>query len=704
MGSGCARRSEIAGLALLLALLPGPVARAAPAAPAPPDTLSSGSDADSTRAVSPAAPDSIRMTRRVGPESAKAGPVGADSAKVGPMSVDLNQQRKRGDVTLSQAFRTRRASLLLPIPLFGPPVGAFLVPDAGSRIRLSDLDLIDPDGATQRTLLSGSDFGIGIPDLAMTVDSPELQGVETLEWNALPDVWDPGPFTRPGMLVSEPAGDPGVLRVMPGERGRTRRARSALYYGNGDAGEKQAGAQFASPSLGKGVAASYMRHESDGLAPLGHSRSARYALALGLPSALGHEIWIQGRIFDWDLEDRSLVLDALGNLMEVRGRSEIDTRDLALHARASGDRWESRWLFQTAGVKRTSVGADVSREEWDLPANRVEWDGLIEPSSGWTALASARLGSRRVDYRDPAGSGPSEHREDARARVGLRRSLGSGGGFQADVAGDWLETEPSLVDGRASLWGASDRAAGRVDLEWAHERPSWVDRLSPSRVWIGTRYFDGRTLRLERAGDPSLQPRGLRGGVARGSVEISRILALEVEGSLRHVTHDFGWTVHRVEDVDTLFVETHASELGNGLVSYGGLALRLRAGPIVLRGAGWARGGPESLSPIAGGPPRVGGDASLDARVVLFSGDLPLEAGLSLHAQGPREGILRAPGTASLDAALRADLGAAGAFLEFLNVFDRRDLPSSILDLSTGAAAPMPGRAFHIGIVWYLFD
>jgi len=644
----------------------------------------------------------VTITRKEPPHAHEPEPARGDTARLGPMSVDFNEQRKHGDVTLGEALRARRAALLLPLPLFGPPVGSLQVQDAGSRIRLSDLDIVDPDGATQRTLLSASDFGIGIPDLAMTIDSPNLQGVENLDWNALPYAWAPDPFTRPGMLASEPSADPGILHVMPGERARAHRMRSALYYGNGDSGEKQAGAEFTSPALARGIAGSYMRQQSDGLVPLGHSKSTRYMLAAGLPTFLGHTLWVQGRIVDWDLEDRSGGTDAFTT--EVRGRSEIDTRDLTLHARAGGDHWDSRWLLQASGDKRTSVEAAGAREGWELPEERVTWNGFAGSSSGWTALAGADLATRRIRYRAAVGEGFDVDRKSARAQGGLRKSLGQDSGIEAVVAGDWQETNASFVDGRASLWGRSSRAAGRIDLEWAHERPSWYDLLAPPRTWIGFRSTDGYAIHLEREGNPGLVPRLLAGAVARGNVELSHALAIEVEGSVRRAQDDFGWTVSRAESPDTLFVTTRAANLGDGIVSYGGLAFRLRSRGVSFRGEGWARGGPEGLNPIAGGPPRVGADASLDGRVLLFKGDLPLEAGIEMHAQGTREGIIRAPGVVSFDAALRADLGSAGAFLEFMNVFDRHDLPSAILDLSTGSTDPMPGRAMHIGLVWYLFD
>jgi hypothetical protein len=118
---------------------------------------------------------------------------------------------------------------------------------------------------------------------------------------------------------------------------------------------------------------------------------------------------------------------------------------------------------------------------------------------------------------------------------------------------------------------------------------------------------------------------------------------------------------------------------------------------------GWARNGPDELGPRSGVVPRAGADLALDLRVTFFEGDLPLELGLRGHALGPSHGTIEAAGSFTADAALRADFGTAGGFLEMMNVFDRT-VPSSVMELSTGEAVPLPGRAFHIGLVWYLFD
>jgi hypothetical protein len=295
-------------------------------------------------------------------------------------------------------------------------------------------------------------------------------------------------------------------------------------------------------------------------------------------------------------------------------------------------------------------------------------------------------------------------REEARAGVGLRRSLGRAGGAEGNLVVDWRGASPTLTEGRLSAWGEVSRASGRIDLEWAHERPSWVDLLSPQRVAIASpRSSDSTFLRISRAGDPSLKPRRLAGALARGSYAVSRALAIEAEGSMRRLDDDFGWELTRIDTGDTLFVDSRAASRGDGWVSHGAISFVAQPGPLRLRGLGWARGGPDHLSPRAGSPPRYGADAAAAVRLALFQGDLPLEVGFELHAQGPRRGTVREPGWAALDGFLRADFGPAGAFFEFDNVLDRR-VPSALYDVVSDRAVPMPGRAFRFGVVWYLFD
>ncbi|HZV91507.1 MAG TPA: hypothetical protein VFF34_05785, partial [Candidatus Nitrosocosmicus sp.] len=244
---------------------------------------------------------------------------------------------------------------------------------------------------------------------------------------------------------------------------------------------------------------------------------------------------------------------------------------------------------------------------------------------------------------------------------------------------------------------------GRVDLERSHERPSWVDLGTPASAIDSLDPTFTQRLLLTRSGDPSLEPRRLTGGLARGALELSPNLAVTLEGSARYVEDDFGWTLTRVATPETLLVDTRAALRGSGWVSYLGAGLRARTGPARWRAFGWARGGPDALGPRSGVVPRMGADVAADIRVTFFEGDLPLELGVRGHALGRSHGTIEAAGSFTADLALRADFGPAGGFLEMMNAFDRV-VPSSVMELSTGEAAPLPGRAFHLGLVWYLFD
>lgn len=662
---------------------------------APPSGTPSGTraPADSSLLVRVQPRDSTRVTRA---------PARDTSRVAAPSVVDFEAQRKTGDVSLERALQGRRSALLLPLPLFGTPTGALEVPDAGSRLRISPLGSV-ADVATDRTLVSAASYGIGLLDLASTLDAPRADGVETLDLSALGGTLRPEPFDRAGALLAEIPAERAITRGLPGEGRRERRAKSALYYSNGDAGILDTGARFVTSSLGRGFGGSYARHDADGISPLHHEVSTRYALALGLPRALKQSLWVEGDIFDWTVEDDAIAINPFTSAVEpVLGRAEINSRTLTLHGRGTGQR-PSRWTIRAGEAKRTRVEPDGRRERWEFPEWSATWNGELGTWRGWTPIASLRGDSRKVEFADSVPQF-APRREEARAGAGLRRSLGPGGGVEADVAIDWRETAPTLLDGRVSTWREGSRASGRIDLEWAHERPSWVDLLTPERVVTAPRLPDGaKWLRLSRAGDPGLQPRRLSGALARGSYVVSRALAFSAEGSVRRLHDDFGWDLSRLDTADTLFLDASAALRGDGWVSHGALSFSFRPGPLRLRGLGWARGGSDRLSPQAGSPPRYGGDGAAFLHVVLFQGDLPVDVGFDLHAQGPQADVVRGPGWAAWNASVRADFGPAGAFFEFNNVFDRR-VPSAVFDAVTDRAVPMPGRAFQFGVVWYLFD
>ncbi len=687
---GVSRRAAALGIALIGTLAFGGIAHANQAS-----SGASGIPADTTLLVRVAPPDTSRIATGAAPDSTQDLPAS---------SVNFEEQRKRGDVSLEQAFRGRRGALLMPLPVFGSANGSLTMPDGGSRIRSSPLGMV-ADVATDATLFSAESYGVGIFDLAVALDNPRADAVETLDLTSIRRGLEPGPFRRAGELIAQPAADRALTRVMPGEGGRQRRTRSALYYGYGEGGVLDTGARLITPNLLRGLGGSYARHEADGVSPLRRGISSRYALAAGLPRLLDHSLWIEGSLFQWDVEDEATQPDPVTFApTTVLARAEISSRDLTLHGRAGGERWESGWTLRSGNAKRTRVEADGARERWEFPGWAFAWNGTLEPADGWTAIASLHAASRRIEYRVDASPLFDPRRDEARVGAGLRRNFGTSGGVELDLAADWRETSSTLPEGRLSVWRQSKRAAGRIDVEWAHERPSWVDLLSPERVIVAARLPDAsKWLRLERRGDPTLDPRRLAGALARGTYEVSSRISIEAEGSVRRIGDDFGWNLSILDTADTIFVETRAAMRGDGWSSYGALGFVLRPGPFRLRGSAWARGGLAGLSPQAGVPPRVGGDAALEFGVTLFRGDLPLGAGIDFHLQGRREGIVNEPGWGTVDLSLRADFGSAGAFAQYDNVFDHR-APSALYDIEAGQPVSLPERSFHFGLVWYLLD
>jgi hypothetical protein len=655
---------------------------------------------DSLRAVA-AVRDSLRLARAA-QDSARTMLARRDSVWADRAGLLFEDQRKRGEISLEHAWRGRRGAILRSLPLAGVPVGSLSVPDAGSPIRT------EPPGsegmaATDRPLVSAMPFGVGIVDLPVALDSPRAEGEEPLDLIEVEAAPPPAPYRRAGELLADPPAERVFEHAMPGQDARYRRARSALYYGNGDEGELDTAARFASSTFGWGIAGSYARHQADGIAPLHHAKGTRYAVASGLPRALGHTLWIEARAMEWNIDDESIGIDPnTSEPFEAIGRAEISRRDVLLHGQTGSSDASSAWTARLEEIKRTRVEPTGARERWIFPGVVAVWDGHLDLDPKWSVLAHAEGSSRRIRYDQNAGPIVDGRREEGRLGLALARA-NPGGGARLDVAYDARETASSFADARASLWTGRGRMHGRVDLERSHERPSWVDLDTPASTIDSLDVTFSRRLILTRSGDPSLQPRRLTGGLARGALELSPNVAVSLEGSARYVEDDFGWTLTRVATAETLLVDTRAAARGSGWVSYLGAGLRARTGPARWRAFGWARNGPDELGPRSGVVPRAGADLALDLRVTFFEGDLPLELGLRGHALGPSHGTIEAAGSFTADAALRADFGTAGGFLEMMNVFDRT-VPSSVMELSTGEAVPLPGRAFHIGLVWYLFD
>jgi hypothetical protein len=191
--------------------------------------------------------------------------------------------------------------------------------------------------------------------------------------------------------------------------------------------------------------------------------------------------------------------------------------------------------------------------------------------------------------------------------------------------------------------------------------------------------------------------------LAAASFAATRGVELLAFGSARRVTDDFGWNATRTDSVDTIRIEDVAGPRGSGWLWHAAGGIEATLGPLTARGVAWGRGESAALSPRAGSPPRAGLDASVGIRASFFRGDLPLALEVLAHATGRRRGLIEAPALVTWDGRLRSDFGAAGVFGTLTNVFDRL-VPSSVYEIDRDGGAPLPGRAFSIGVVWYLLD
>jgi hypothetical protein len=482
------------------------------------------------------------------------------------------------------------------------------------------------------------------------------------------------------------------------------RVRSGLLYRRGDGELLDTGARFSSPLLARGVAASYTRHAARALPPFLTSLSTRYAAAVGLTRPGAFRSWVEGRLFTMDME-----VDFPGGYAKsfalTHARAEWASREAALHAQWQGTALQASGAVRVGQGQATQVGYQETRERWRFPELAAEaWvsGGGGAESGRWTWSIGGEAARRRIDYREDSASSFRPQIHSGRVSAGLRRG-GGDRGAAADVAADMREGDETLIDARLSLWAAAPRRRVRVDLESAHERPTFVDRLTPRRedIYFPTAFFP-KTLVVERSGNAVLRVRALRGVLAAGSLPLGRVDLLAC-GSLRRVTEDFGWSARRSETIDTVRIVDVAEQRGDGWAALGAAGAEMSLGPVAFRGMAWVRGGGDGLSPQSGSPPHAGLDASVGLRGSFFQGDLPLELDLESHVSGPRRGLIRAPAVATWDARLRADFVGAGVFLDVTNLFDG-SFPSAIYEIEKDRGAPMPGRAFSAGVVWYLFD
>jgi hypothetical protein len=708
--------------ALLLASVrsaPGaaPDPRAAAAAPAPADTAAAPRGGpvrvpmpviDSTRVraestgFTPTFADSMRKIAKIAqnPPSGPPGPP-APPDTLGVL-VRADVERKRGVLHVSELFEGRRPVWVETLPAAAPRFGAPLLVDSGTPVVL-DPAPIAAERATDRTTIAdfthlgpGTGFVLGVPGLATSSRVPETEGLDAFDVVAVDSSLAPGPFRSAGAMLARPQAVPYTALAMP-DPPQPYRVRSALLYRKGAGNLLDTAARFSSPLFAHGIAGSYVRHASDELSPFQGTLSTRYDLAIGLTRGGALRSWVEGHLFKMRLEVANDT--SSGFLPPDRERAEWSAREAALHTLWTGGPFTATAMLRAGEANATQVGYGGERERWEFPDLDAEAHVSVQGAGAWTGSIDLTGAKRRASFRSEEASFDPVVRS-GRASAGIRNA-GERGGIAADFAADFREGDATLFDGRVSAWGERGRARFRLDAESAHERPTFVDLLTPARIdTLGS--LGTSTLVLSRGGNPDLRARALRGvlGEAAWSAGASELTAF---GSVRRVAGDFGWDATRAVSGDTLFVTDAARERGDGWVWLGAAGGRTVLGPLTARGLAWVRGGTPGLSPQAGSPPKAGIDASLGLRASFFQGDLPLELEVLAHAYGPRHGIVEAPGIATWDARLHTDFGSAGLFLTVTNLLDA-NVPSAVPRIDTGVAAPLPGRALTAGVVWYILD
>jgi len=698
MQARAARRFAVALVLLLCSTWCIPRVARPQGTPAGTTARTAASPADTTvRAATP--PDSTVRAAAVPQDTTRAAAARAAATGHVPVAraIDVVAERKVGGGSLEDILPLRRPVFLSPLPLFGPIQGVLALPDGGGPIRLEGVSNA-AERATDEPLLGSVELGWGAPWLAFALNDPRTDATETLDLDSLRVIPEPETFLAPGEAVArpEPVGPAFPRAEADTARGGT--ARTTLVYRRGSGDAQLTGIRFLTSMFRHTIYASYTRNQANGWAPLDRALAGRYALRAELGRAASHRLELEGLIYERSIRD------------SVGGASEWDRRHLALRAARYGARSSDRWQIRIGSGKETwIISPDAfapeagSRERWEFPTIAANALFSWSPTRALTWIGSVEGASRKVVYRADSLPAFEPRRGEARGHVGSRLALGASAGAGIDAAYDVRETQSGFLDARASLWGSAEGARGRIDVESVHDRPSWVDLLTPATLHT---FFSPSTFLqtdLSRAGDPSIRPRRLTGALASAGMTPIRGFDVEVSGSYRRVTHDFGWNVSADTVGGVYQVSSLAGERGSGWLSHAALGWEFRRGPIRARGVGWIRGGPDSLSPQSGSPPRRALDAALELRAILFKGDLPLRFGVESHARGPRRGLIREPGRVTWDGTLSADFGAAGVYLRVRDVFDQRP-GSAIWDPAAPSGAPLPGRTFQAGVAWSLWD
>ena len=680
-------RFRRAGIAATLA------ACAACAATATPTRVSAQAPADSAAQAPPdsvaqAPPDSVAQARRDSFALVQPGGAAPDTSRA---RIDLVRERTQGAASLEEILRLRRATFLQSLPIYGPPQGTLLLADGGGPIHPAS-HRQESDGSTDRTAMGSTTLSWGVPDLAAALDDSRGTGLEVLDLDALDFPLERSAFQGPEEALTTPASLGPAYDTRNAPKNANQEARSTLFYRNGDGGDLATGARFLLPAWGRSFYGSYTRLQGGGLDPLRDSESIHYTLQADLPRFLSRDFTLGWRQLKREITDWS------------GGRAEWERRQLSLRASRQGATMSEFWAVRLSDSKRTQIAPDASRERWSLPEALLTGTTEWRHSASLTWIASGEVLSQRVSYRIGALPEFDPRREAARIHIGVRHPTGARSGVGADAAYDARETEPSLWDARVSVWCETTKFEGRLDVESAHERPTWIDRLTPPRTLFQS--FDDPSLayvQFLRSGDASLGARTLQGSVASATYAPGRGFSLEPSASLHRVTNDFGWDLSREVRGDTLFIEDLARVRGSGWVSHASLGWNLRWRALLGRGVGWIRGGPDALSPRGSSPPRRALDAGVAARRALFQGDLDLRLGMEAHARGARHGTIEEPAQVTWDATINGEIGESSIFFRFDDVFDRT-VGSGVFTPDRISGSPLPGRSFRMGVVWNLAD
>ncbi len=634
-------------------------------------------------------------------------PPAADSASAGAPAVPsivMHAERKLGAASLADAVRLRRAAIAVALPLSGPTQGSLLVPGGGGPLRL---DGAGPgfEGTTDEPLIGSVALGWGAPSLAFALNDPGGDPTDALDLDAIEFPVERASFRGPGEALSRPIPKGPVFGAARMDTAGG--SKTTLLYQKGTGNGQLTGIRFQTTAFHRRFYASYGRNQANGWTPLKETESARYELRAELGRVGGHRFDLEGSLYERTIEDSA------GTPPERGGESEWDRRHLALSAVREASRSSDALRIRLSSEKETWIqSSDLnlspeagSRERWEFPAVGVDGSATWRATSALTWVASIEAASRKVLFRADSLPAFEPRRGQARVHAGSRFALGSGAGAGLDAAYDVREAQPGFWDARASVWGKTRHVRGRLDLESANDRPSYMDLFTPPRLraLFSSPGYPFQASEIFRSGNPGLKPRRLTGAIGSAGFDLFEGFTVECSGSYRRVTDDFGWNVSADTSGGVYRVSSVAGARGSGRLSHGAIGWEFRRGAIRSRGVGWIRGGPDSLSPRSGSPPRRAIDAAVELKLVLFQGDLPLRLGVESHARGPRRGLIRETGVVTWDGSLSADFGSAGAYVRVRDAFDRRP-GSAMWDPTLPDGAAMPGRIVQAGVTWNLLD